>query len=79
MKVNVLATFVRRACDRVESVCRRGRVRVVSIQCRQCGNWVNPSAWDPQKAVCDACACFAVRPVLKPQRQRRASRSGGAR
>ena len=45
-----------RSAARLESKLRRGFVKVVSIQCGDCGRWMDPADWDPVSAVCDVCA-----------------------
>jgi len=82
MKITVLARVTahfRQAAGWVESLI--WGVRVVAIQCRRCGEWVDAAQWDPQAAVCDGCACMRARSARKPRRKAgvRMARTGGAR
>lgn len=53
--ITTAARFANRAAARVEMLLRRGRVKVVSIRCRQCDQWVKPNQWHPFYAMCDLC------------------------
>jgi hypothetical protein len=44
-----------RAAARLEGKLRKGFVQVVSIQCGDCGRWMDPADWDPSSAACDTC------------------------
>ncbi len=43
-----------------ERFLRGGRVRVLSIQCLECGRWVKPDYWNPATAVCEMCTLRMV-------------------
>ena len=53
MRVHVLTRLNRVLCA--------GRVKVLAIQCRACGRWVNPHDWHPRYAMCDSCAALVKR------------------
>ncbi|GIH10316.1 hypothetical protein Rhe02_83830 [Rhizocola hellebori] len=58
MKLTVLmktASLWDRSAARLESKLRKGFVQVVSIQCGDCGRWMDPANWDPASAACDTC------------------------
>lgn len=64
MKVPVITKAVQlvdQAAARVESFARRGEVKVVSMLCRDCGQWVEPDDWNPAHAVCDLCTSHVLR------------------
>ena len=58
MKTRVITKAARlwdRAAARLESKLRKGFVQVVSIQCGDCGRWLDPAHWDPDSAACLPC------------------------
>jgi hypothetical protein len=60
--ITKVVAFVDATASRVERLVRGGRVRVLSIQCLECGRWVKPDYWNPARACarCARCGCAAT-------------------